>query len=161
MQAGTWRFNHLGEEPAGHSSSELPCTVPPGRTFSPSDATAFPLSSAQYLGTQRHVNPAHSESLLEELSLRLLSLLLSSSSLLLSISCLCYGHALKHHDLSCMLRASQRPGRPLHTKHPHFYIFYTSFFVLLSCFLAQRLPESCLSFPSTQLSSPPNFFFHR
>ena len=76
-------------------------------------------------------------------------------------ACLCYGHALKHHDLSCMLRASQRPGRPLHTKHPHFYIFYTSFFVLLSCFLAQRLPESCLSFPSTQLSSPPNFFFHR
>ena len=136
---------------------------PPGRTLSPSATTAFPLSSALYLGTQRHVDPAHSESLLEELSLRLLSLLLSSSSLLLSISCLCYGHFLKQHDLSSMLRAAQRPERPLHTKYPHFYIsrIYASFLVLLSSFLAQRLPESGLSFPSTQLSSPPNFFFHR
>ena len=147
MQVGRWRFDHLGEEPAGHPSSESPCTVPQGRTFSSCAAAAFPLSPALYLGIQRHVDPAHSESLLEELSLRLLSLLLSFSSLLLSITCLCYGHVLKQHDLSCMLGASQNSGGSCtHNILIAVPFVFNCRILVLTFFLAERLPAFCLSF---------------
>ena len=138
--AGRWRFDHLGEEPAGHSSSELPCTVPQGRTFSSCAATAFPLSSAVYLGTQRHVDPAHSKSLLEELSLRLLSLQLSFSSLLLSITCLCYGMPSSSMTYHACWGLPRNLEAPAHTTCSLLYlssssvVFLSSHLFLHSCF---------------------------
>ena len=75
----------------------------------------FPCA-ALYLGTRRHVAPVHTQSVLDELFIKLISFLLCSAASCYHISCLCSRHDLFSSCLQDLCKYITRPGGARHQR---------------------------------------------